>query len=148
MKTLIEEHVVKIDDKGRVIFPSAFKSLFTQGESISFIVKKDIFEECLSMCTPEQWEEESMQLKQRLNLYNKEHAMFWREYMRDRAQVEPDGKLGRITIPKKLLSSIGAQKELVFASSDFKIEIWAKEKYDACKMSQDDFTSLAEKLLG
>ncbi len=148
MKTFIGEHIVKIDDKGRVIFPSAFKSLFTPDESISFIVKKDIFEECLSMCTPEQWEEESEHLKQRLNLYNKEHAMFWREYMRDRAQVEPDGKLGRITIPKKLLSSIGAQKELVFAGNDFKIEIWAKEKYDASKMSQDDFTSLAEKLLG
>lgn len=148
MKTFIGEYIVKIDDKGRVIFPSAFKSLYTPEEIISFVLKKDIFEECITMCTPKQWEEESEHLKQKLNLYNKEHAKFWREYMRDRAQVEPDGKLGRITIPKKLLSAIGAQKELVFAGSDFKIEIWAKEKYEASKISQDEFTQLAEKLLG
>ena len=100
------------------------------------------------MCTPEQWEQESQNLKSRLNLFKRDHAMFWREYMRDRAQIEPDGKIGRITIPKKLLSSIGAQKELVFAGNDFKIEIWAKEKYEACKMSNDKFINLAEEILG
>ena len=148
MKTFIGEHIVKIDDKGRVIFPSAFKALFSPNEVISLIVKKDIFEDCLTMCTPEQWEQESQNLKSRLNLFKRDHAMFWREYMRERAQIEPDGKIGRITIPKKLLSSIGAQKELVFAGNDFKIEIWAKEKYEACKMSNDKFINLAEEILG
>ena len=148
MKTFIGEHIVKIDDKGRVIFPSAFKSLFTPNEIISFIVKKDIFEDCLTMCTPQQWEEESQNLKSRLNLYKREHATFWREYMRDRAQVEPDGKIGRITIPKKLLSQIGAEKELVFAGNDFKIEIWAREKYESSKISQEEFINLAEEILG
>ena len=62
MKTFIGEHIVKIDDKGRVIFPSAFKALFIPNEVISFIVKKDIFDVCLTMCTQEQWEQESQNL--------------------------------------------------------------------------------------
>ena len=68
--------------------------------------------------------------------------------MRDRAVVEPDGKLGRISIPKKLLETIGADKEIVLAGNDHKIEIWAKECYEARQISQEDFVALAQKILG
>lgn len=148
MAKFIGEYCVKIDDKGRLVFPSAFKSVFTPGEPLSFIVKKDLFENCLCMYTYQEWEKESELVKGRLNFFNKEHALFWREYMRERALVEPDGKLGRISIPKKLLSAIGAGKEMVFAGNDHKIEIWAKEEYEARRMGQDAFVSLAEKILG
>ena len=131
MAKFIGEYCVKTDDKGRLVFPSAFKAVFTTGEPLTFIVKKDLFENCLCMYTYQEWEKESEQVKGRLNFFNKEHALFWREYMRERALVEPDGKLGRISIPKKLLSDIGAGKEMVFAGNDHKIEIWAKEEYEA-----------------
>ena len=88
------------------------------------------------------------EIKARLNFFNKEHALFWREYMRDRAVVEPDEKLGRITIPKKMLSSIGAQKEMIFVGNDHKIEIWSKEKYNQKQMSSDEFIALAQSILG
>ncbi|MEF9931529.1 MAG: protein mraZ [Bacteroidales bacterium] len=148
MAKFIGEYCVKIDDKGRLIFPSAFKSVFAQGEALSFVIKKDLFENCLDMYTYQEWEKESELLKGKLNFFNKEHAMFWREYMRDRAIVEPDEKLGRISIPKKLLAGVGANKEMIFAGNDHKIEIWAKEKFEAKQMEQDDFVSLAEKILG
>ena len=148
MAKFIGEYCVKLDDKGRLIFPAAFKSVFASEEKHSFVVKKDLFENCLEMYTYQEWEKESEQVKARLNFFNREHAKFWREYMRDRAVVEPDGKLGRISIPKKILSSIGADKEIVFAGNDHKIEIWAKEAYEAIKIKQPDFVSLAEKILG
>ena len=66
--------------------------------------------------------------------------------MRDRAIVEPDGKLGRISIPRKLLEAIGVQKEVVFAGNDYKIEIWAKEKFEASRLSENDYIALAGKL--
>ena len=69
--------------------------------------------------------------------------MFWREYMRNRSLVEPDGKVGRINIPKKLLESIGADKEVVFSGNDHKIEIWAKERYESNEISNEDFVALA-----
>ena len=68
--------------------------------------------------------------------------------MRDRAVVEPDEKLGRITIPKKMLSGIGAQKEMIFVGNDHKIEIWSKEKYSQKQMSSDEFIALAQSILG
>ncbi|MBE6223953.1 MAG: division/cell wall cluster transcriptional repressor MraZ [Bacteroidales bacterium] len=148
MAKFIGEYSVKIDDKGRMIFPSAFKSVFAPEEKIALVVKKDIFENCLQMYTYAQWEEESNQVKAKLNFFRREHSEFWREYMRDRAVVEPDEKLGRITIPKKMLESIGAEKEMIFVGNDHKIEIWSKEQYNKKQMSSDAFIALAESILG
>lgn len=66
--------------------------------------------------------------------------------MRDRDVVEPDPKFGRISISRKLLSSIGVNKEVVFSGNDFKIEIWAKEKYEASAISDEEFIAIAESL--
>lgn len=148
MAKFIGEYYAKIDDKGRLVFPAPFKALFSSEEKQLFVVKKDLYANCLQMFTYQQWEVESEQIKSRLNFFNKEHAMFWREYMRGRAIVEPDGKLGRISIPKAILAEIGVTKEVVFAGNDYKIEIWAKENYEAVQMSQDDLASLTERILG
>ena len=123
--------------------PSAFKSVMAAGEDLRFVIKKDIFEDCLEMYTYAEWDRQSEEVKSRLDFFNKKHAVFWREYMRNRAVVEPDPKIGRITIPKKLLESIGVNREVVFAGNDFKIEIWAKEKYAETIISGDEFISLA-----
>lgn len=69
------------------------------------------------MYTYEEWEKQSAEVRSHLNFLIRDHAAFWREYMRDRAIVEPDGKLGRISIPRKLLEAIGVQKEVVFAGN-------------------------------
>ena len=143
MNTFIGEYTVKIDDKGRMVFPSAFKSLMPADGDMRFVIKKDIFEDCLEMYTFEEWERQSSEVKSRLNFFNRDHAMFWREYMRDRAIVEPDGKVGRISVPKKLLEVIGVNKEVVFSGNDYKIEIWAREKFEEARISNEQYISLA-----
>ena len=143
MNTFIGEYTVKIDDKGRMLFPSAFKSLMPADGDMRFVIKKDIFEDCLEMYTFEEWERQSSEVKSRLNFFNRDHAMFWREYMRDRAIVEPDGKVGRISVPKKLLEAIGVNKEVVFSGNDYKIEIWAREKFEEARISNEQYISLA-----
>ena len=148
MVKFIGEYSGKVDDKGRIIFPSAFKSLMQNEGDMRFVIKKDIFEDCLGMYTYSEWERQSEELKAKLNFFNRKHAAFWREYMRDRAIVEPDSKIGRITIPKPLLESIGAGKDVVFSGNDFKIEIWAKEKYGESVLPADEFVSVAESLPG
>ena len=95
------------------------------------------------MYTFEEWERQSSEVKSRLNFFNRDHAMFWREYMRDRAIVEPDGKVGRISVPKKLLEAIGVNKEVVFSGNDYKIEIWAREKFEEARISNEQYISLA-----
>lgn len=146
MVTFIGEYGAKLDDKGRVVFPSAFKSLMPSEGDLRFVVRKDIFEECLEMYTFDKWQRQSEEVKSKLDFFNKEHAIFWREYMRNRAIVEPNGKLGRISIPKKLLESIGVTKEVVFSGNDYKIEIWSKEKYEASEISKAEYIAIAGRL--
>jgi len=146
MITFIGKYTAKIDDKGRVVFPSPLKSCVPSGEDMRFVIKKDIFADCLEMYTISEWTRQSEKVKDKLDDFNREHAQFWREYMRGRALVEPDGKLGRISIPKALLDSIGATKEVVFFGVDYKIEIWAAEKFEAAALDQEDYVAIAEKL--
>ena len=143
MVKFIGEYSGKVDDKGRIIFPSAFKSLMQNEGDMRFVIKKDIFEDCLGMYTYSEWERQSEELKAKLNFFNRKHAAFWREYMRNRAIVEPDSKLGRITVPKKLLEAIGVDKEVVFSGNDHKIEIWAKDRYESGAVSEEEIISLA-----
>ena len=143
MVNFIGEYSAKIDDKGRIILPSAFKSLLP-ADDMRFVVRKDIFDDCLEMLTFSEWEKRSEQIKSRLNFLKKEHASFWREFMRGNTVVTPDNKLGRISIPRKFLDAIGAEKEVIFAGNDHKIELWAREKYESSTIPEEEFVSLAE----
>ena len=144
----IGEYNAKLDDKGRLVFPSALKALADTDIPLRFVVKKDLFSPCLEMYSYDEWEKQSEAVKARLNpSFNREHAVLWRAYMSNRAVVEPDEKTGRILIPKYLLNMIGVNKEVIFAGADFKIELWPKESYHASLISEDDYVSLAEKIL-
>ena len=148
MIKFIGEHTAKIDDKGRVVFPSSLKAMLGGSADLRFVVKKDLYFNCLEMYTYDEWIRQSEEVKSRLNFFKKEHALFWREYMRDRALVEPDEKFGRISIPKRLLSEIGVDREVLFAGNDHKVEIWAKENYSQDRLPGNDYSELAEKILG
>lgn len=146
MVTFIGTYTSRMDDKGRLVFPSPLKNMMPEGSDMRFVVKKDLFEDCLEMYTMEEWDRQSAEVRSRLNEFNEEHARFWRAYMRDRDIVEPDAKFGRITISKELLDRIGVTKEVVFAGNDYKIEIWPKEKYEASRISNEEFIAIAGKL--
>ena len=146
MVTFIGEYTSKIDDKGRMVFPAPLKGMLPPGSDMRFVIKKDLFEPCLQMYTLEEWEHTSSEVKSKLNFFNKQHAIFWREYMRDRDVVEPDAKLGRITVSRKLLDAIGVTKEVVFSGNDFKIEIWAKEEFEKNRIPNSEYIAIAESL--
>ena len=147
MVTFIGEYTARLDDKGRLVFPSPLKGAMPPGSDMRFVVKKDLFEPCLQMYTMEEWTRQSEKVKDSLDLtFNKTHAKFWREYMRDRDTVEPDPKFGRITISRRLLDSIGVEKEVVFPGNDFRIEIWAKERFEESGISNEEIIAIAESL--
>ncbi len=146
MVTFIGSYPSRLDDKGRLVFPSALKKMLPEGGDMRFVVKKGIFAPCLEMYTYEQWQKQSEETRARLNFFNPEHDKFWREYTRGRDLVEPDPKFGRISISKELLEQIGVTKDVVFSGNDYKIEIWAKEKFEATALSDAEFVEIAGKL--
>ena len=147
MTKFFGEYSAKVDDKGRLIFPAAFKGIMPADGDMRFVIRKDTFTDCLEMYTYSEWERQSELVKSKLNIaFNEKHAKFWRAYMNNRAVVEPDAKLGRISIPKKLLELIGVTKEVIFSGNDYKIEIWAKENFESGIISNEEFVSIADML--
>lgn len=143
------EYTGKVDDKGRLIFPSTFKSqavsVYTDGR---YVVKKNIFNKCLEVFPIEEWNKKTEEVRGKLNMFNPKHNQFWIEYNRDTAEICPDEKTGRISIPKKLLEMIGVDKEVVFVGMDNIINLWAKDAYEVSRMDEADFADLAQSILG
>ncbi len=147
MINFIGEYCVKVDDKGRIIFPAAFKGILPADGDMRFIVKKDIYAKCLEMYTIQEWERQTESVRESLDItFDEDHAKFWRAYTHNCAIVEPDAKLGRLSIPKKLLELIGVNKEVIFSGTIHKIEIWAKENFESNMISNEEYRSIAKTL--
>jgi MraZ protein len=147
MATFIGDYSCKIDSKGRLIFPSALKKQMGGVPSERFVVRRDIFENCLVLFTGEDWEEQMKKVRSRINPYNREHNIFLRNFFKGTAELSLDSS-NRLLVPRKLLDLAGIDKEVILAGQDGRIEIWASDKYDAIDMPVTDFADLAEKLLG
>ncbi len=145
MVSFIGEYTARIDDKGRIVFPSAFKALLPP-EDMKLVVKKSLYSPCLEVYTLEEWQRRSGEVRSKLNFFDPDDQAFWRTFTDRMDEVEPDAKLGRIMISRKLLSEIGADKEVVFSGNDFMVEIWSKEKFEDSRLPQEKFIAIAKSL--
>ena len=146
MSSFIGDYGCKVDEKGRVLFPAAFKKQIASASPDRFVVKKDLFENCLVLYTLQEWERQNQQIRQKINTFNKEHNAFLRGFYRGTAEVILDSS-SRLLIPKRLLDIVGIDKEVILAGQDAKIEIWAKEAYENLAHDEEDFAALAEKIM-
>ena len=147
MITFIGEYTCRVDAKGRIMLPSAFKKQLPIGSEERFVMKRDIFESCLVLYPVQEWERQNRIIRSRTNPYNKEHSRFLRLFYQGTAEVILDAS-NRILIPKRLIEFSSIKKEAVLAGQHGRIEIWAGELYDKVSEEAADFASLAEKILG
>ncbi len=73
--------------------------------------------------------------------------MFLRNFFKGTAELSLDNN-NRLLIPKKLMDLIGAERDVVLAGQDGRIELWAADTYEKIGMPSADFADLAEKLMG
>lgn len=147
MATFIGDYHCKLDSKGRVMLPSAFKKQMPAAASDRFVIKKDIFERCLVLYTMDEWERQNAIIRSKINPYNKEHNAFLRGFYKGTAELVLDSN-NRILIPKRLLEDITDENEIVMAGQDGRIEIWSAKHYEFVAKDADQFAALAEKILG
>lgn len=141
-------HSAKIDDKGRMVIPSAIKSVVPE-DQMQFVIRKDMYSNCLEMYTWQEWANMSQAVRSKLDLaFDEDHMRYWRTYMSDTVTVTPDAKLGRITIPRDLLDKAEIDKEVVFLGVDYKVEIWAKEEIEGGKLTTEEFRQMGKKIAG
>jgi len=146
MTSFIGDITCKIESKGRLLFPSVFKKQLEKNDD-KFVIKKDIYEKCLILYTFDEWERQIAILRKKLNLYNKDHSRFLREFYKNTAELTLDSS-NRILIPRNLLELVDIEKEIVMLGLDSKIEIWAKEVYDNMETDDNEFADLAQNILG
>jgi MraZ protein len=147
MTNFIGDHICKVDTKGRIVLPATFKRQMSLPVQDRFVVKKDIFEQCLVLYPMDEWERQNNLIRSKINPYNKEHNKFIRNFFRGTAELILDNN-NRMLIPKRLMESVGIQKEVVLDGQSGKIEIWAKHIYETIAENEDEFALLAEKIMG
>ncbi len=146
MSAFIGDYTCKVDNKGRVLLPSAFIKQLPAKTQDRFVVKKDIFENCLVLYPMQEWEYQNKLIRSKINPYKKEHNIFLRNFYRGTAELLLDSST-RLLLPKRLLSVVGIEKEIIMAGQDSKIEIWSKKAYDAIASGEDEFADLAERIM-
>jgi MraZ protein len=147
MSTFIGDYICKLDSKGRLMLPSVFKKQMGPETQFKFIVKKDIFVNCLILYPFDEWEKQVKTIRENINSFNREHNRFLREFYRGTAEVTLDNT-NRLLIPKRLLDLVNIGNEVVLAGLDGKIEMWDKKVYETIGESDSDFAELAEKIMG
>ncbi len=147
MITFTGDYPCRLDDKGRVLLPSAFIKQMAAGIQERFVLKKDIFESCLVLYPMVEWERQTQILRQSTNPYNREHNQFLRGFFKGMADLSLDAS-NRLLIPKRLLEEIGADREIIMAGQLGRIEIWARDAYDNIESGGETIANLAEKIMG
>ena len=136
----------KVDAKGRVFVPAAFrKNLQTTGSS-RWIMRKDIFQDCLVFYPEEIWNQELDNLKARLNRWDKEQQNILRQFIMDAETLDMDTN-GRVLISKRYMQLVGIASEIRFIGMDYTVEVWAKEKIEKPLMSPEDFEAGIQKYM-
>lgn len=147
MSSFIGDYECKVDEKGRVLFPASLRKQLSSASPDRFVVKKDIYENCLVLYTVEEWERQNAIIRKNTNPYNREHNLFLREFYRGTAEIALDSN-GRLLLPRRLLDMVAISKEIVMSGVDGKVEIWDKNRYESAQIASDDFASLADKIMG
>jgi len=146
MSSFVGDYNCKVDTKGRLILPSAFKKQMSSHAHNQFVIKKDIYEDCLVLYPMDEWTRMVEILRKKLNPYNKAHKKFLRGFYMDTAELTLDSS-NRLTIPKKILSKIEMQKELKLVAQDDKIEVWNPITYEK-DFDESQFQELAQEIFG
>ena len=135
MATFIGDYQCKLDVKGRIILPMAFKKQMPASAQDHFVVRKDIFENCLVLYAIDDWNRQLEKIRKKINPYNREHNMFLRNFFKGTAELTLDGS-NRLLIPRRLLETIGAEKDVVLAGQDGRIEIWPASVYETIEIGR------------
>lgn len=128
------------------MLPAALRKQLPENQRGKLIINRG-FDKCLTIYTPAEWQTETDKLNQ-LNTFNRRDRQFIRLYNNGATEIEIDGS-SRILIPQKLKEYAALKNDIVLLGYGNRIELWAAELYSAeMEISADDFSALAEELLG
>lgn len=146
MAGLVGEYEVKLDAKGRFLFPAGLRKQLSPAAQENFMLNKG-FEECLTLYPMNEWDKLSAKLS-KLNLFKPKNRMFYRLFHQGAKQVTLDNA-GRILVPTALMERVGLDKDVMLIAYNDRIEIWDKDNYfRLIDNNMADFADLADEVMG
>ena len=146
MSGLVGEFEVKLDSKGRFLFPSGLRKQLPANAQRDFMLNKG-FEDCLTLYPISEWEEMSRKLS-KMNLFKPQNRMFYRLFHQGAKHVSLDNA-GRALVPTAHSERVGLSQEVMLIAYNDRIEIWDKSKYfNMIEENMTEFADLANEVMG
>lgn len=132
---------VPVDEKGRLIIPSAFRKALPMGVN-TFVVAR-WFDGCLGAYDPSGWKRVLEKL-QSLSGAKRETRLLIRAVAGRATEIKFDSQ-GRVLIPRKHLEMAGITNRATLIGVIDRVEIWSPERYLDC-IKTVDLEEIAEDL--
>ncbi|HEX9779810.1 MAG TPA: division/cell wall cluster transcriptional repressor MraZ [bacterium] len=139
------EYEHALDRKGRLIIPARFRQPLKDHQIATLFLTRGL-DGCLFLFPESEWRMTEARFKQ-IPFTKSEGRKFNRLLFSGAAEVSVDG-LGRILVPRPLKEFAQIQQDVVIVGVSNRIEIWAKEKWQAFyEASRPSFEDIAERVM-
>lgn len=128
MNIFLSKYQNKIDRKGRVSIPSAFRSALSEDKFHGIIVYPSFKNNCIEACSMARLQE-IYGIIQKLDPYSEERDAFETIVMGESIQLQFDNE-GRVIIPAHLMQQVGITEQAVFVGKGLIFEIWEPVAFD------------------
>ena len=135
-----------MDDKGRVFFPAVFRRALQKEGDEALMIRRDVHQNCLVLYPKSVWEQQLDELRARLNRWNAQQQMVFRQFVAGVDELPIDGN-GRILIPRRLIAQLGITTDVRFIGMDDTIELWPKAQAEALLDNPDALGAALESLM-
>lgn len=134
-----------IDRKGRIIIPAKFRQALKQQQIERLFLTRGL-DGCLFLFPEPEWRSAENRFKQ-IPFTKIEGRRFNRMFFSGAVEVAVD-RLGRLLIPRTLKGFAEIKTDVVVVGLSNRIEIWAKEKWNAFyESSRSSFEEIAERVM-
>jgi MraZ protein len=138
-KLLMGRQEVILDEAGRIAIPRNLRNTIEQGK----VVLTRGVDPCLLLYTAEEWMERLEEIANNTDPDTARGRDILRRNIGNAHPLEID-KQGRILVPQILREFAGLSRECMVVGQLWYIEIWDKERYEACECSQEEYYERSE----
>lgn len=137
-----------IDDKGRVVLPSAFKKAMGEMGFDHIVLERNRRSKCLDLHTEENWAKDVEKFKERLTadtsqIHDKILTLYFDNFIR-----VPLAANGRINIPNDFLEYAGLQDKVSFLGMHTSIRLSAASAAEKLTVSDEDYLEMLKMIGG